>query len=139
MNQTKYFRITLVFTDGTNCQTIRPAKDATTALAQVLQEQSVSKYREKHTLKDFDVEELPELPVPSEDRFWLERRDDDKYVVIDEQRKRALTFEFGRLQETRQYTDFNGIKPPVGTINTDFLMEAHIWLLKYHPAIAGMG
>ena len=136
MNQTKYFRITLIFTDGTNCQTIWPAKDATTALAQVLQEQSVSKYREQHTLKDFDVEELPELPVPSEDRFWLERRDDGKYVVIDEQRKRALTFEFGRLREGR-YTDFHGEKPPLGTVNTDFLIEAHIWLSKYHPTLVG--
>ena len=78
------------------------------------------------------------MPVTSEDRFWLERRDDGKYVVIDEQRKRALTFEFGKLSETIHYTDFHGEKPPVGVVNTDFLLEADLWLRTYHPALAGV-
>ena len=134
----KNYRITLVFDDGTNCQSIRPAKDAQSTLGQLLQEPSVRKHQLQHSLADFKVEELPELPVPREDRFWLERRDDGVYVLIDEQRKRALTFEFGRLQETDRYTDFHGEKPPVSTVNTDFLMEAHLWLLKFHPALVGM-
>ena len=134
----KYYKITLVFENCTNCQSIWPAKDAKTALGQFLQEPSVSCYREQHTLKDFDVEELHGLPVPPKDRFWLERRDDGVYVVIDEKRKRALTFEYGHLRETGRYTDFHGEKPPLGVINTDFLIDAHLWLSKYHPALVGL-
>ena len=86
---------------------------------------------------DFDIEEMDELPAPHKNRFWLERRDDGKYVIIDEQRRRAFSFEFGRLRETGQYTDFHDAKPPLGVVNTDFLMEAHFWLLKYHPVLVG--
>lgn len=134
----KIFKIILVFDDGSNCQALRPAENGKTALGRFLQEPSVRRHQLKHSLVDVGVQELPNLPVPTEDRFWLERRDDGVYVVIDNVRKRALTFEFGRLQETGQYTDFHGEKPPVGVVNTDFLLEADLWLRTYHPALAGM-
>ena len=137
MEQKKYFKIALVFDDGSNCQAIWLAKDAKTALGLFLQDPSVKRYQLRHSLVDFDIEEMDKLPAPAEERFWLERRDDGRYVIIDEQRQRALIFEFGRLRETGRYTDFHGAKPPLGVVNTDFLVEAHLWLLKYHPALVG--
>lgn len=137
MEQPGYYKATMVFGNGANCQSIRPAKDARTALAKFLQSPDISKCRQRHTHVDFDVVEMDNLPDPPEDRFWIERRDDGKYVVIDEKRKRALTFEFGRLQEKGRCADFHGGKPLLGVTNTDFLMEAHFWRWKHHPALVG--
>ena len=133
----KIIKITLIFDDGSNCKAVRPGKDAKTVLAEFLQAPSVRMHQQQHSLVDFNVEELVELPMPLEDRFWLESMGDGKYVVIDEQRKRALSFEFGRLFETGCLTDFKGVKPPLGETNSEFLMEVHIWLHKYYPALLG--
>ena len=138
MNQMKIYKITLFFEDGSNCKTVWPGKDAKTALEQFLQAPSARKHQQRHSLMDFKVEELVELPAPPENRFYLENVGDGKYVVIDEQRKQALTFEFGRLFETSHFTNFREEKPPHSEINSDFLMDVHLWLSKYHPTIVGM-
>ena len=39
--------------------------------------------------------------------------------------------------KTRRHTDFHGVKPPLGLVNSEFLMEVHFWLSKYHPALLG--
>lgn len=131
----KRFKIILVFKDGSNCQALRLAENEKLALQEFMQVPEVREHNIAHTLVDIKIEELDELPIPPEDRFWLERRDDGVYVIIDEQRNRALTFEFGRYRETVKYTDFKGEKPPMTVMNTDFLMEADIWLKKYHPSL----
>ena len=133
----KRFKIILVFKDGSNCQAVRLAANEKLALQEFMQVPEVREHNIAHTLVDIKIEELDELPIPPEDRFWLERRDDGVYVIIDEQRKRALTFEFGRYRETVKYTDFKGEKPPMAVMNTDFLMEVDIWLKKYHPSLIG--
>ena len=88
----KIYKITLIFDDGSNCQVVRLAQDGKEALAEILHSPSVRKHQLEHSVVDFKVEELDKPPIPPKDRFWLERRDDGVYVVIDEQRKRALTF-----------------------------------------------
>ena len=133
----KRFKIILVFKDGSNCQALRLAENEKKALQEFMNVPEVREHNIAHTLVDVKIEELGELPIPPENRFWLERRDDGVYVIIDEKRKRALTFEFGHYRETVKYTDFMGEKPPMAVINTDFLMEADIWLKKYHPSLIG--
>ena len=137
MDKKKIFKICLVFEDGSNCKAVRPGEYVKTVLAKFLQEPSVSKHMVCHNIVDFNAEELDELPIPPEDRFWLESVGDGKYVVIDEQRKLALTFEFGHLRETGRYTDFHGEKPPLGPVNSEFLMEVHFWLSKYYSTLLG--
>ena len=137
MEKKKIFKVYLVFEDGTNCQGVSFGADATEAIAAALKMPSVRKYMAGHNIVDFNAEELDELPIPPKDRFWLESAGEGKYVVIDEQRKRALSFEFGRLRETGRYTDFHGEKPPLGLVNSEFLMEVNFWLSKYYPALLG--
>ena len=137
MEKKKIFKVSLVFEDGTNCQGVSFGADATEAIAAALKMPSVRKYMAGHNIVDFKVEELDELPIPPENRFWLESAGDGKYAVIDEQRKLALSFEFGRLRETGRYTDFHGVKPPLGEINSEFLMEVHFWLSKYYSTLLG--
>ena len=137
MEKKKIFKVSLVFEDGSNCKAVRPGEDVKTVLAKFLQEPSVRKHQQRYSLVDFKVEELDELPIPTENRFWLESAGDGKYAVIDEQRKLALSFEFGRLRETGRYTDYHGVKPPLGPVNSEFLMEVHFWLSKYHPVLLG--
>jgi hypothetical protein len=101
MEKKKIFKVSLVFEDGSNCHVVTSGIDASEAIAATLKMPSVRKYMASHNIVDFNAEELDELPIPPKDRFWLESAGDGKYVVIDEQRKRALSFEFGRLRYTR--------------------------------------
>ena len=113
------------------------AVNAKTAQGQLLQEPNVKKLLQEHSLVDSKVEVVAELPIPPKERFRLESVGDSKYVVIDEERKHALTFESGRLFETGRFTDFHSAKQPHSEINSDFLMDVHCWLSKYHPALVG--
>ena len=107
------------------------------ALYHVMQFEEEQEINKEYKLTDFKVEELGDLPVPHKDRFWMERRDDGVYVVIDDERRMAATFIFGQYYSTCGLTGYRGEPLSHSVEKTDFLLEVEIWLLAYFPAMVG--
>ena len=73
----KLYRIRVIYEGEKNFQFFHEAEDAKEAIKDIMELPRVREATMKYNLLDVQIEELDKLPVPAEDRFWLERRDDD--------------------------------------------------------------
>lgn len=69
MEETKIYKKKQIFEDGSNYKAVRPGVSASAVLAKFLQAPSVIMHQQRHSLLNFNVEELVELPIPPENRF----------------------------------------------------------------------
>ena len=135
----KLFRIRVIYEDGKNFLFFYEAESGKDAIKDIMELPRVWEATMKYNLLDVQIEELDKLPVPAEDRFWLERRDDDGiYVIIDNIRKMVITFLFEKFYETCKLTDFDGNDVPSSLTKSDLLLEVEIWLQKYYPVLLGI-
>lgn len=134
----KYCKVVLLYEGGINFQFMVPSDDAKDALRFVMEEYpEVRETNIDHKLIDFSVEELDDLPIPPEDRFMLERKDDGEYLIIDNERKMVISFVFEHYHETCKLVGYDGNEIPHSLNKSDFLLEADIWLEAYYPVLKG--